>query len=320
MLRRQHGRRSWLEVLAADVRNGLGSRPKRLPAKYFYDARGSELFGEITRLDEYYQTRTERGILQRIAAPLVRRLRPTALVEFGSGSAEKTRVLLDAMEEAGTLEGYGPVDVSETALLESARRLIGRYPGLRVEGVIGDYEAPYPLPFEGARHLLVFLGSTIGNMSRPQAVAFLSTASRQMDRHDRFLIGFDLVKDVEVIEAAYNDRRGVTRAFNLNVLHVLNRELDADFDPTTFRHLAFYEPRESRVEMHLVSTREQVVRFRRLEMQVRFEEGETIRTEVSYKYTRESAGRLIGRAGLELERWETDPEGLFALGLARARD
>ena len=318
VLRRQHGRHSWLEELASDVRKGLTGDPKELPPKYFYDARGSALFDEITELPEYYQTRTERTILRRIAPALAASLHPTSLVEFGSGSADKTRVLLDAMQATGSLRGFGPIDVSETALLESARRLTSRYPDLEIEGVIGDFEQPFPLPFHGRPRLLAFLGSTIGNMRSWEAQAFLTTVYEQLSPSDAFLIGFDLVKDVGRIEAAYNDSRGVTREFNLNVLRVVNRELDADFELDGFTHLAFYDEPASRIEMRLVATRRQTAHLKRLQLDVTFAEGDTIRTELSHKYTRESAGRLVARAGLELTGWDTDSDNLFALGLARA--
>ena len=317
LLRRQHGRHSWLEELASDVRGGLTGHPKELPPKYFYDSRGSALFDEITRLPEYYQTRTERSILRRIAPALAESLGPTALVEFGSGSADKTRVLLDAMRASGSAAGFGPIDVSETALLQSARRLTSRYPDMKIEGVIGDFEQPFPLPFQGRTRLLAFLGSTIGNMQSWEAQAFLTTVAEQLSHSDAFLIGFDLVKDVSRIEAAYNDSLGVTREFNLNVLRVLNRELDADFDLDGFEHLAFYDAAASRIEMQLVATRRQTARLTRLELDVTVAEGESIRTELSHKYTRESAARLVARAGMELTGWETDPQNLFALGLAR---
>jgi L-histidine N-alpha-methyltransferase len=318
VLRRQHGQHSWLEELASDVRSGLTGDPKELPPKYFYDARGSALFDAITELPEYYQTRTERSILRRIAPGLAQSFRPTSLIEFGSGSADKTRVLLDAMKATGVLRGFGPIDVSETALLDSARRLMIRYPDLTIEGVIGDFEQPFPLPFHGQPRLLAFLGSTIGNMRSWQAQAFLTTVAEQLSHSDAFLIGFDLVKDVSRIEAAYNDSLGVTREFNLNVLRVLNRELEADFELEGFEHLALYDEPASRIEMRLVSTRAQTAHLKRLELDVTLAEGEAIRTELSHKYTRGSASRLLARAGLELTGWETDPENLFALGLARA--
>lgn len=301
-----------------DVVAGLTGSPKELPPKYFYDARGSRLFERITRLPEYYLTHAERKILARSAPGMVAELRPRALVEFGSGSAAKTRILLDAMRAAGLLAGYAPIDVSPSALRESAGRLAADYPGLRVVGVIGDFRRPLELPFEEEARLVAFLGSTIGNLKPATAVRFLGRVAGAMGPADGFLVGFDLVKDRERLEAAYDDAAGVTAEFNRNVLRVLNRELGADFDLTAFRHRAFYDEREARIEMHLVSERAQTVRIRDLEMEVEFDEGETIRTELSHKYTRESAVGLLEAAGLRLGRWEADPEGLFALALARS--
>jgi L-histidine N-alpha-methyltransferase len=315
-LLRQQRRGGWLEKLADDARSGLTASRKQLPPKYFYDARGSQLFEQITRLPEYYQTEAEREILERVADSLVAELTPRALVEFGSGSADKTRVLLDAMERAGLLEGFGPFDVSESALVESADCLIARYAGMEVVGVLGDFEWPHDLPFADRHRIVAFLGSTIGNFTRRQAIDFLRQVAEQLSPDDGFLIGFDLVKDEDRLEAAYNDAQGVTSEFNLNVLNVLNRELDANFDLSAFHHLAFYSAEESRIELHLVSEAAQAVRLRALDLTVDFEEGETIRTELSYKYTRASATDLLTASGLTLVRWETDQEDLFALGLA----
>lgn len=316
-LRRQREAPDHREEMAADVRRGLGSRPRTLPPKYFYDARGSRLFEQITELPEYYQTRTERALLDRISDDLVAGLRPRALVEYGSGSAEKTEILLHAMEEAGLLEGYAPVDVSPEPVREVAERLGDRHPGLRVVGIIGDFESELQLPFRDLPRLILFLGSTIGNLVWERAVGFLRRVSHEMNAGDGFLVGFDLVKDREILEAAYNDSEGVTAAFNRNVLRVLNRELEADFDLDAFRHHAFYDDEESRIEMHLVSERDQTVRIRALEMELEFEEGESIRTEQSHKYTRESAAELLSEAELEIERWDTDEREHFALALAR---
>lgn len=302
--------------LARDARQGLTSSPKTLPSKYFYDARGSRLFEKITGLPEYYQTRTERAILARIAPALIDRLRPGVLVEFGSGSASKTKVLLDAMRSAGLLEGYGPVDVSEDASRRAAGVLLASYPELRVEGVIGDFEHPHDLPFPGRRRLLAFLGSTIGNLTPEEGAEFLRAVASEMSPADAFLIGFDLVKDPAVLERAYNDAAGVTADFNLNILRVLNRELEAAFDLSAFRHRAFYDATLERIEMHLVSRVQQTVRLGELELEVGFRAQETVRTELSYKYTRASAQALLAAGGLELVQWETDPEHLFAVGLA----
>ncbi|MDH3297169.1 MAG: L-histidine N(alpha)-methyltransferase [Gemmatimonadota bacterium] len=305
--------------LAEDARRGLTSSPKWMPPKYFYDARGSELFERITAQPEYYQTSTELEILQRIAPLIVDRVRPTALIEFGSGSASKTRVLLDEMRRAGQLGAYGMLDVSEAASRAAAVALVATYPRLEVECVIADFEQPQPLPFPGRRRLLAFLGSTIGNFEVEAAQAFLRGPAERMRDDDAFLIGFDLVKDRETIERAYNDAAGVTEAFNRNLLMVLNRELGADFDPSAFDHKAFYNESASRIEMHLVAKRAQSVRVTDLDMTVEFAPGETLRTELSHKYTRRSVEALLEAGNLALDMWETDPDQKFALGLARRR-
>lgn len=306
------------EQMARDVRRGLTDARKWLPPKYFYDARGSRLFQRITELPEYYQTRTERRILERVAGSLARDPAPRALVELGSGSADKTEILLDALHAAGILEGFAPVDVSPEPLEKSARRFAGAYPGLRVEGIVGDFESDFELPFGDRPRLILFLGSTIGNLPPGEARRFVARVSEQMGAADGFLLGFDLVKDRDVLVRAYDDERGVTAAFNRNVLRVLNRELDADFEADAFRHRADWNGEASRIEMHLVSERDQRVSIGQLGLEVRFREGETILTELSYKFTRESAVELLGSAGLELARWETDERGWFAVALASA--
>lgn len=303
--------------LAEDARRGLTSRPKTMPPKYFYDGRGSRLFESITRSPEYYQTRTETKILERWAPGIVRDLKPAALIEFGSGSAAKTRVILDSMCREGILEGYGPLDVSVDASRRASEALVREYPDLRVEGVVGDFERPHDLPFPGRRRLLAFLGSTIGNFDRDRSVGFLRSVATEMTPADGFLIGFDLVKDRETLERAYNDAAGVTAEFNLNLLRVMNRELRADFDLRQFEHRAFFNEPESRIEMHLVSRRAQTVHLRSIDLEVEFESGESVRTELSHKYTRTSVRELLDSAGLRLAAWTTDSRNRFALALAR---
>lgn len=305
--------------LAEDVRRGLTSTPKTMLPKYLYDAMGSRLFERITRLPEYYQTRTERAILERIAPLIVDRVRPTVLIEFGSGSAYKTRVLLGEMRRAGRLEGYGMLDVSEAASRAAAAELIRDYPGLHIECVVTDFEHDQPLPYEGHRRLLAFLGSTVGNFEAGAARDFLRDVGAHMQPEDAFLIGFDLVKDVDTLLRAYDDAEGVTAEFNRNLLRVMNRELDADFDLDAFEHAVRYDEQEARIEMHLVSRTAQTVRLDALDLDVPFAAGESIRTELSHKYTRRSVEGLLEDAGLSLDMWETDPESQFALGLARRR-
>ncbi len=304
--------------LARDVTAGLSLEQKELPPKYFYDERGSELFEEICATPEYYQTRTERAILERIVPSLVERHRPTALVEFGSGSSSKTRVILSGMADAGLLERYVPIDVSSEMLLATAEELAAEYPGAAIDPVVGDFNDGLPAVESSGPVLSIFLGSTIGNFRRAEAVDFLRRVSSGMGKDDLFLLGLDRVKDPERLNAAYNDAAGVTAAFNLNVLHVINRELGGTFDPSAFSHYAFYNPGESQIEMHLASRVDQTVRIEALDLRVDFERGETIRTEISRKFTRRSAERLMADGGMELLEWHTDSDDLFALALARA--
>lgn len=299
--------------MLAEVAAGLGSPQKELPPKYFYDQRGSELFEEITRLQEYYPTRTERALLEAWMPSLVRRLGTRALVELGAGSAEKSRVILNAMRDAGTAELFVPIDVSATFLSQTAARLRREYPRLAVEPAIADISEELDLPRRLPRPALyAFLGGTIGNFYPPAAIRLLGRVRGAMEPGDRFLMGVDLRKDMARIEAAYNDASGVTAEFNRNMLLVLNHELGADFDPSAFDHLAFYEPVAHRIEMHLVSRRAQVVTVPGLGA-IAFDAGESLRTEISCKHDRESVAQLFEAADLELEEWRTDPDTLFAL-------
>lgn len=299
--------------MLAEVADGLGATQKELPPKYFYDHRGSELFEEITRLPEYYPTRTERSILEAWMPGLVAGLGTRTLIELGAGSAEKSRVILDAMRAAGTAELYVPIDVSATFLSHTAARLRREYPGLKVEPAVADIGEALNLPRRLPRPaLLAFLGSTIGNFYPAEAIALLRRVRAAMEPGDRFLMGADLRKDVARIERAYNDSRGVTAEFNRNMLRVLNHELGADFDPESFEHRAFYQRQAHRIEMHLVSSRPQVVTIPGIGP-VSFARGETLRTEISCKHDRDSVAQLFRAAGLRVESWRTDPEGLFAL-------
>jgi L-histidine N-alpha-methyltransferase len=299
--------------MLAEVAKGLTSPQKELSPKYFYDQRGSELFEEITRLEEYYPTRTERGLLETWMPSLIRRLGSRSLVELGAGSAEKSRVILDAMRAAGTAELYVPIDVSATFLSETAARLRREYPRLLVEPAIADISEELNLPRRVPRPALyAFLGSTIGNFYPPAAIRLLGRVRAAMEPGDRFLMGVDLRKDVARIEAAYNDARGVTAEFNRNMLRVLNHELGADFDPLAFDHRAFYEPVAHRIEMHLVSREPQLVTVPGVGT-IHFEAGESLRTEISCKHDRESVAQLFEAAGLEIQAWRSDPDALFAL-------
>lgn len=303
------------KAMAEDVRRGLSTRPRSLPPKYFYDAEGSRLFEAITRLPEYYLTRAEEALLATVAPPLMRDLAPRDVVELGSGFSLKTRRLLEARPERALR--YTPVDVDETTVAASASRLLAEDPALEVHAVVGDFERHLMhVPAPSGRRLVLFLGSTIGNLDAPARGALLAQMRGLLRRGDRLLVGVDLVKDVGVLEAAYNDAAGVTAAFNRNVLHVVNRSLGGTFIPEMFRHRAFYNAAESRIEMHLIADQAQTVRIRAIDLTVRFERGESIWTESSYKFTRASVRSMLAAAGLRLERWHTDAAQRFALVLA----
>jgi L-histidine N-alpha-methyltransferase len=306
-----------LAGLAVDARMGLSAPFKELPPKYFYDERGSNLFEEITRLPEYYPTRAERAILDRRGEAVVAAAEPSTLMELGSGSAAKTRRLLDAMRDAGSLEAYVPVDISEEITRQTAGRLVEEYPGLRVHGVVCDYETHLERVPREPGGLIAFLGGTIGNFQPQIRRSFLARIASLMYPEDRFLLGTDLVKDRDRLEAAYNDSAGVTAEFNKNVLQVLNRELGADFDPAAFAHLAFWDELNSWIDIRLRSLARQTVTIPSLGMEVEFAEGEEMRTEISAKFTREQLEAVYREVGLEIVDWWTDPDGLFALSLAR---
>ena len=304
------------EGLLRDVACGLSRPQKELPPKYFYDRRGSELFDEITRLPEYYLTRTERALLDCWSSALMSALRPRTLIELGAGSADKTRLLLDAMLHSESGELYVPIDVSAGFLDDAAARLRDEYPTLGIEPVVGDITEPLALGDAIPRPaLLAFLGSTIGNFDPPAARRLLRNVAAAMRPRDWFLLGADLRKDPATIERAYNDPQGVTADFNLNVLRVVNRELGADFDLARFEHRAFYDRALHRIEMHLVSTDDQIVHLRDIG-DVRFASGESIRTEISCKYDRASLTELLTAAGLRMERWITDAASTYALVVA----
>jgi L-histidine N-alpha-methyltransferase len=305
-----------LAGLAVDARMGLSAPFKELPPKYFYDERGSILFEEITRLPEYYPTRAERAILDRCGEAVVAAAEPSTLMELGSGSAAKTRRLLDAMRDAGSLEAYVPVDISEEITRHTAGQLVEEYPGLRVHGVVCDYETHLERVPREPGGLIAFLGGTIGNFQPQIRRSFLARIASLMYPEDRFLLGTDLVKDRDRLEAAYNDSAGVTAEFNKNVLQVLNRELGADFDPAAFEHLAFWDELNSWIDIRLRSLARQTVTIPTLGMEVEFADGEEMRTEISAKFTRDQLDAVYREVGLEIVDWWTDPDGLFALSLA----
>jgi L-histidine N-alpha-methyltransferase len=308
--------------LANDVLDGLTRPFKELPPKHFYDARGSELFEQICELPEYYPTRTEVGILSDWADEIVERTGAGELVELGSGTADKARILLDAMTRAGTLRRYVPLDVTERAVADSARQLVEEYDGLEVRGVVGDFErhldhVPHA---DGIPRLVALLGGTVGNFPPGTRRTLLRKIGALLGPDDRVLLGTDLVKDPAVIEAAYDDPAGITAEFNRNVLHVMNRELGANFVTDRFEHVAFFDEKHEWVEMRLRALEACSVQIGDLGMTVEFEAGEELRTEISAKFTRERLEADYSAAGLAMEHWYTDDDELFALSLAGRQD
>jgi L-histidine N-alpha-methyltransferase len=327
--------------LRADARTGLTATPKTLPPKWFYDAQGSALFEKITELPEYYPTRAERSILQAVAPEIAALTGATALVELGSGSSDKTRLLLSALRDAGTLRGYVPVDVSKSALTLAGDALAAEYPGLAVHAVVADFDQYLGLPAragggsagdtgkgssgdggataatvgDGPR-LVAFLGSTIGNMVPAERAVFLRRVRALLRPGDTFLLGTDLVKDPAVLVAAYDDSAGVTAAFNKNVLAVLNTELGADFDLQAFEHVAVWDAEREWIEMRLRAVSPQSVRIPALDLAVGFADGEEMRTEVSAKFREAGVRAELAAAGLALRSWWTDEGGRFGLSLA----
>jgi L-histidine N-alpha-methyltransferase len=304
-------------ALRADARAGLTAQPKWLPPKWFYDAVGSELFERITELPEYYPTRTERGLLRAHSSDIAAIAHADTLVELGSGSSEKTRLLLDAFRRSGSLRRYVPQDVSESALRLAMDALVTDYPGLEIHGVVGDFTRHLGRLPAGGRRMIAFLGGTIGNLIPVERAAFFAAARAALAPGEHLLLGTGLVIDPATMVAAYDDAAGVTAAFNRNVLTVLNRELGADFDPPSFDHVALWNPEAEWIEMRLRARRPMTVRVRDLDLTVRFAEGEDLRTEVSAKFRREGIRRELADAGFELVTCWTDPQQRFALSLAR---
>ncbi len=305
-------------ALRADVRTGLTAMPKTLPPKWFYDERGSKLFDEITRLVEYYPTRTERSILAAHSAEIARLSQAETLVELGSGTSEKTRLLLDALQSAGTLRGYVGFDVDETTLSQAGALLAAEYPGLAVEGVVGDFEHHVPLlrGTGSGRRMIAFLGSTIGNLEPGPRAAFLRDVRAALLPGDCFLLGVDLVKDPGRLVAAYDDAAGVTAEFNRNVLRVINANLDADFDPDAFEHVALWDAGQERIEMRLRASRAMDVTIPALDLTVHLDAGEQVRTEVSTKFREGPLAAELSAAGLTQQRFFTDEAGDFGLSLS----
>ncbi|HZQ83748.1 MAG TPA: L-histidine N(alpha)-methyltransferase [Acidimicrobiales bacterium] len=303
-------------ALRDDVRRGLTATPKRLPPKWFYDERGSRLFEEITRLREYYPTRREREILKSRARTIAKAGQADTLVELGSGSSEKTRLLLDAMRSAGTLERFVPFDVSEAFLRSAAEAVAAEYPGLQVHGVVGDFDHHLGLLPQGGRRMVAFLGGTIGNLVPEERARFLDHVVSGLAPGDSLLLGTDLVKDVGRLEAAYDDKKGVTAEFNRNVLRVINRQLGADFDVDAFEHVAFFDTVNEWIEMRLRATSAQTVHVPALDLTIEFAAGEELHTEISAKFRRDGVEAELAAAGLKLAHWWTDRQGDFALSLS----
>ncbi len=299
-----------------EVAEGLLASPKTLPSKYFYDEEGSALFDAITRLPEYYPTRTERGILVARADEIAALSGADTLIELGSGTSEKTRLLLDAFHRRGALRRFVPFDVDETTLRAAAGAVASEYPGVGVHAVVGDFERHLGLLPAGGRRMIAFLGSTIGNLTPEQRAVFLAEIVAGLEPGDTFLLGTDLVKDTGRLEAAYDDAAGVTAAFNRNVLHRLNRELDADFVPEAFEHVARFDTEREWIEMRLRSSADQVVTVGGLGLTVTFGAGEEMRTEISAKFRPDGLAGELTVAGLRLLQLWTDPAGDLALSLS----
>src|SRR4051794_13116289 len=303
-------------LLVEEAREGLLTRPRQLSPKWFYDERGCALFDEITRLPEYYLTRSEREILEQRSAEIAELTRARTLIELGSGSSEKTRLLLDALTRHGTLERFVPFDVSEPTLEASATAIRAEYPGLAVEPIAGDFERHLGHLPEGTRKLVAFLGSTIGNLPPDARRDFLEQVGRLLGPMDALLLAIDLVKDESRLLAAYDDAAGVTAEFNRNVLHVLNRELGASFVPERFEHDPRWDAENEWIEMRLRATQAERVPVRALDALVELDEGETIRTEISQKFRAERVAAELADVGLHVAETWVDGHGDFALVLA----
>ncbi|MBB2992215.1 L-histidine N-alpha-methyltransferase [Mycolicibacterium iranicum] len=304
------------EALRRDVTHGLSQDPKTLPPKWFYDSVGSDLFDQITRLPEYYPTRAEAQILRARAAEIVAASGADTLVELGSGTSEKTRMLLDALRDAGSLRRFIPFDVDSTVLQAAGTAIQAEYPGIEIEAVCGDFEEHLGKIPRSGRRLVAFLGSTIGNLTTGPRAEFLASVAETMQPGDALLLGTDLVKDPDRLVRAYDDSAGVTARFNRNVLTVVNRELGADFDVDAFEHVAVWNADEERIEMWLRSVRAQQVRIPALDVVVDFAEDERMLTEVSCKFRRSRVDEELAAAGLRHTHWWTDDAGDFGLSLA----
>jgi L-histidine Nalpha-methyltransferase len=308
--------------MAREVRAGLSRAPRSIPPKYFYDARGSRLFDAICDLPEYYLTRAEASLLARHAGEVVERAEATALVEIGSGMARKTGLLVEALCARTDSPRYVPFDIAREPIEASASALLARCPRLNVCGLVGDFaydlpQLPSAAPASAGPRLFALLGSTIGNLDERAAPQLVRAIAQLFTKEDSFLLGVDLVKDERLLHAAYNDAQGVTAAFNKNVLRVLTRDLDGDFDERAFEHLAFYDSERQRIEMHLLSKRRHVATLRAIDLRIELAEGERVMTEISRKFTRSSVERMLAAGGMCLEQWLSSDDGAFALCVAK---
>ncbi len=311
---RSHLDRSFRSEITRDISHGLNASRKSIPSKYFYDRRGSQLFEEICALPEYYPTRTEMSILKLSAPIIMNSFNRGDIVELGSGANWKIRMLLDAAgpSKLSNLR-YIPVDVSETALTEASEELLGIYPGLEVLGIVADFTMHMDVIPSERRKLILFLGSTIGNFNEKKREDFLERVARTMQKRDMLLVGFDMLKPEATLEAAYDDAQGVTSEFNKNILRVINRELGADFKPSHFDHVAFFNRDKDRIEMHLRANRNTTVSIDDLEMELNIDKDETIHTENSCKFSRQGVKELVKKSGLKIQNWYSDEKGWFSL-------
>ena len=301
-----------LEDMKQEVRQGLTAERKYIPSKYFYDSRGSDLFERICEQPEYYQTRTELAILKKSARQIMRELKTGNLIELGSGANWKVRHLLDAAGSRGKIR-YVPVDVRESALVGAAEELLCLYPELSISGIVADFQREMDRIGLDGDNLITFFGGTIGNFPAEEGQQFLTSLAGVMGKGDRLLLGVDMVKRKDVLEAAYNDEQGITAQFNRNILAVLNRELSADFDPAAFEHVAFYNEGTESIEMHLRASEDLNVEVTGLDLHLGLERGETLFTEISRKFRRETVEALAREAGLGITNWYTDRKEWFAL-------
>ncbi|MCG6553640.1 MAG: L-histidine N(alpha)-methyltransferase [Candidatus Magnetominusculus sp. LBB02] len=305
---------SYKRDVKAEIREGLTGRQKNINCKYFYDSRGSQLFEEICTLPEYYLTRLELSILQSRASDMVKFFDAGDLLELGSGSCKKIQILLDGL--GGKRRGkstYLPVDISESAVIDSSRQLTNLYPELKITAIVADITRQMDIITTDRPSALLFLGSTIGNFSASERLEFLKGVAKSMKPHDRLILAFDMVKDIDLLHAAYNDTKGVTAEFNKNALLVVNREADGDFDPANFEHIAFFNEGHCRIEMHLKALKPCLVKLKSLDVEISFDQGETIHTENSHKFTTLGIERLVGEAGLNIEQIYTDEDNWFSI-------